>query len=48
MFKVVLDGYHSYFFRVKVETVRLIGGRLFFAAMSGHEKSISSDMHMEH
>ncbi len=35
IFKVVLEGYHRYFFRVKVETVTLILGRRFVAARSG-------------
>ena len=37
-FKVVLEhveGYHRYFFGVKVKTVKLIGGRRLFAARSG-------------
>ncbi len=33
--KVVLEGYHRYFFGVKVKTVKLIGGRRFLAARSG-------------
>ncbi len=35
LFKVVLEGYHRYFFGVKVKTVKLIGGRRFLAARSG-------------
>ncbi len=34
-FKVVLEGYYRYFFRVKFKTVKLIGGRRFLAARSG-------------
>ncbi len=33
--KVVLEGYHRYFFGVKVKTVKLIGGRRFLEARSG-------------
>ena len=33
--KVVPGGSHGYFFEVKVETVKLIGGRWLFAAKSG-------------
>ena len=31
-FKLVLEGYHRYFFGVKFKTVKLIGGRNFLAA----------------
>ncbi len=34
-FKVVPEGYHKYFFGVKVKTVKLIGGTRFLAARSG-------------
>ncbi len=34
-FKVVLGGYHRIFFRVKVKTVNLIGGRRYLAVRSG-------------
>ncbi len=33
--KVVPEGYHRYFFGVKVKAVKLIGGRRFLAARSG-------------
>ena len=36
--KVVLQGSNAYVFGVKVETVKLIGGRCCFGAMSGRNE----------
>ncbi len=33
--KVVPDGYHKYFFGVKIKAVKLVVGRRFFAVRSG-------------
>ncbi len=35
LIKMVPEGYYRYFFGVKVQTVKLIGGRRFLAARSG-------------
>ncbi len=43
--KVVLEGYHRYFFGVKVKTVKLIGRRIFLAARSDlNVRTYSNDL----
>ena len=42
MLKVVLGGYHRFFFGVKVKTVKLIGGRRYLAVRSGLNARIYS------
>ncbi len=42
--KAVLGGYNGQFFRVKVETAKLIVGRWFFAAMSSLKGKVYSNM----
>ncbi len=45
---MVLEGYHRYFFGVKVKTVELIGGRRYLAARSGLNVRTDDGIHSDH